>query len=118
MTEISDGATKSGLTVRPVTLSEVPQVIDFLRAEFVSHIPANKLMGLFNCSWRSGGEKTTLGFALWSGKESLGYSAALKQSGVSNAKSCLTCYCYAERPESNKGFVMSSAIRRNKSVAF
>ena len=73
MTEISDGATKSGLIVRSVTLSEVPQVIDFLRAEFVSHIPANKLMGLFNYSWQSGGEKPTFGFAIWSGDRVVGF---------------------------------------------
>ena len=101
MTEISDGATKSGLTVRPVTLSEVPQVIDFLRAEFVSHIPVNKLMGLFNYSWRSGGEKPTFGFAIWSGERVVGFLGciyAIRRLKGRTVRTCNACNWYVQEP--------------------
>lgn len=91
MTDISGKATRSRLRVRAVILTEVPRVVDFLRAQFVSHIPANELMGLFNYSWRSGGEKPTLGFALWSEERLVGFLGCIYAVRFVKGKFIRTC---------------------------
>jgi hypothetical protein len=61
--------------VRPVERSEVPEVIKFLRDGFqnLARRSPDDLRPLFEYRWPNGSEKPSLGFALWSGQEIVGF---------------------------------------------
>lgn len=72
----------SSAIVRPVAGDEIARVIDFLRKGFVPHLTPDALRLLFEYRWSGMSEKPSLGFALWSGNEIVGFLGAI----------------YAERP--------------------
>src|ERR1035441_5007246 len=61
--------------VRPVERGEVPEVIEFLRGGFqnLARRSPNDLRPLFEYRWSNVSEKPSLGFALWSGQEIVGF---------------------------------------------
>lgn len=70
--------------VRPVTLAEVPKVLDFLLSGWkqLAHRTPDELRPSFEYRWTVGVDKPNLGFALWSADQVVGFLGAI----------------YAERP--------------------
>ncbi len=72
----------SSVTVRPVGESDVPDLIEFLRKDFVPNFAPERLRGLFEYSWTEPAHKPNLGYMLNAGHEIVGFLGAV----------------YAERP--------------------